>query len=128
MNIGEAAKAVGITAKMIRYYEQIELLPAAQRTDAGYRIYSATDLESLAFIKRARDLGFSLERIKLLLQLWHQDDRQSADVKALAQQYLAELDKNIEQLQQMRNQLAQWIDSCHGDARAECSILNGLTN
>lgn len=127
MNIGEAAKAVGITAKMIRYYEQIELLPAAQRTDAGYRIYSATDLESLAFIKRARDLGFSLERIKLLLQLWHQEDRQSADVKTLAQQYLAELDKNIEQLQQMRNQLAQWIDNCNGDARAECSILNGLT-
>ena len=127
MNIGQAAKAAGITPKMIRYYEHIELLPAAQRTESGYRVYDAEDLERLSFIKRARTLGFSLERIKVLLQLWQQNDRHSADVKHLAEQYLKELDDNILQLQDMRAQLALWIQACHGDTRAECSILQGLT-
>lgn len=127
MNIGQAAKAAGITAKMIRYYEQIGLLPEAARNEAGYRLYSKADLENLSFIKRARDLGFSLDRIKVLLALWNNPDRHSADVKQLAQQYLDELDNNIAQLMQMRQQLAQWVKNCHGDGRAECSILEGLT-
>ena len=109
MNIGEASVASGISRKMIRYYEEIGLLKPVPRTNAGYRLYTDNCVQQLRFIKRARDLGFSLERIKTLLDLWQNTDRQSADVKALAQQYMAELDQNIMQLQAMANRLALFL-------------------
>lgn len=126
MNIGEAAAASGISRKMIRYYEESGLLTPAPRSSAGYRIYNANSIQQLSFIKRARDLGFSLERIKTLLDLWQNTDRHSADVKALAQQYMTELDQDIMHLQSMRQQLAQLVDQCHGDGQPACSILDGL--
>ena len=126
MNIGEAATTSGISRKMIRYYEEIGLLAEAPRSSAGYRIYNDNCVQQLSFIKRARDLGFSLERIKTLLGLWQNTDRQSADVKALAQQYMAELDQDILHLQSMRQQLAELVNQCHGDGQPACSILEGL--
>lgn len=126
MNIGEAAAASGISRKMIRYYEEIGLLAEAPRSSAGYRIYNDNCVQQLSFIKRARDLGFSLERIKTLLGLWQNTDRQSADVKALAEQYMAELDQDIRHLQSMRQQLAELVNQCHGDGQPACSILEGL--
>ncbi|WP_205342811.1 Cu(I)-responsive transcriptional regulator [Denitrificimonas caeni] len=126
MNIGEAAAASGVSRKMIRYYEETGLLATAPRSDAGYRLYNESGVQQLLFIKRARDLGFSLERIKTLLDLWQNTDRHSADVKALAQQYMAELDQDIMHLQSMRQQLAGLVDQCHGDDEPACSILDGL--
>ena len=126
MNIGEAAAASGISRKMIRYYEETGLLPAAPRSNAGYREYNGNYVAQMCFIKRARDLGFSLERIKTLLDLWQNTDRQSADVKALAQQYMTELDQDIMHLQSMRQQLADLVSQCHGDGQPACSILEGL--
>ena len=126
MNIGEVAAASGISRKMIRYYEETGVLVAAPRNSSGYRIYNDADIEQLCFIKRARDLGFSLERIKTLLGLWQNTDRQSADVKALAEQYMTELDENIRHLQSMRQQLADLVNQCHGDGQSACSILDGL--
>lgn len=116
MNIGEAAAASGISRKMIRYYEETGLLAPAPRTNAGYRIYTNSSVQQLSFIKRARDLGFSLERIKTLLDLWQNTDRHSADVKVLAQQYMAELDQDIMHLQSMRQQLAELVNQCQGTA------------
>ena len=126
MNIGEVAAASGISRKMIRYYEETGLLAPAPRSSAGYRIYNDSYVQQLCFIKRARDLGFSLERIKTLLDLWQNTDRHSADVKALAQQYMAELDQDIMHLQSMREQLTQLVSQCHGDGQPACSILDGL--
>lgn len=126
MNIGEASVASGISRKMIRYYEETGLLAPAPRTSAGYRLYNDKCVQQLSFIKRARDLGFSLERIKTLLDLWQNTDRQSADVKALAQQYMVELDQDIMHLQSMRQQLAELVSQCHGDGQPACSILDGL--
>ena len=126
MNIGEASVASGISRKMIRYYEEIGLLKPVPRTNAGYRLYTDNCVQQLRFIKRARDLGFSLERIKMLLDLWQNTDRQSADVKALAHQYMAELDLYIMQLQSKRQQLAQWVSQCQGDGQPAGSILDGL--
>lgn len=128
MNIGDAAAASGISRKMIRYYEEIGLLAEAPRSSAGYRIYNDDCVQQLSFIKRARDLGFSLERIKTLLGLWQNTDRQSADVKTLAQQYMAELDQDINHLQSMRQQLAELVNQCHGDGQPACSILEGLAH
>lgn len=128
MNIGDAAAASGISRKMIRYYEEIGLLAEAPRSSAGYRIYNDDCVQQLSFIKRARDLGFSLERIKTLLGLWQNADRQSADVKTLAQQYMAELDQDINHLQSMRQQLAELVNQCHGDGQPACSILEGLAH
>ena len=126
MNIGEAAAASGISRKMIRYYEETGLLPAAPRSSAGYREYNDNYVAQMCFIKRARDLGFSLDRIKTLLDLWQNTDRQSADVKALAQQYMTELHQDIMHLQSMRQQLADLVSQCHGDGQPACSILEGL--
>jgi len=126
MNIGQAAEAAGVNAKMIRYYESIGLIAAANRTDAGYRQYSDKDIRTLRFIKRSRDLGFSIERIKTLLGLWEDRGRQSADVKALAAQYIAELDRDIEKLQSIRDQLRHLADCCHGDQRPDCPIIEDL--
>jgi MerR family copper efflux transcriptional regulator len=126
MNIGQAADAAGVNAKMIRYYESIGLISAASRTDAGYRQYNDKDIRTLRFIKRSRDLGFSIERIKTLLSLWEDRGRKSGDVKMLAGQYIAELDRDIEKLQSIRDQLQQLADCCHGDNRPDCPIIEDL--
>ncbi|MEO7031540.1 MAG: Cu(I)-responsive transcriptional regulator [Herbaspirillum sp.] len=126
MNIGQASSASGVSAKMIRYYESTGLITAANRSEAGYRQYGNTDIQNLRFIKRARDLGFSLARIQALLALWQDRSRQSADVKQLAQQYIIELDSDIAKLQSIRDQLHHMTACCHGDQRPECPILNDL--
>lgn len=126
MNIGQAAEASGVTAKMIRYYEGIDLISAASRTGSGYRQYTDEDVQTLLFIKRARDLGFSIKRIKTLLSLWLDRGRQSADVKQLAQGYIAELEEDIRKLQSIRDQLQHVANNCHGDDRPDCPILDNL--
>lgn len=126
MNIGQVSDASGVTSKMIRYYESIGLIAAANRTDAGYRQYTESDIQTLGFVKRARDLGFSLERIKTLLSLWQDRSRHSADVKELAQRYIAELDQDIEKLQTIRDQLLHVANNCHGDGNPDCPILDEL--
>jgi len=126
MNIGQAADASGVTAKMIRYYESIGLIASAKRSDAGYRKYGGKEVQILRFIKRSRDLGFSLERIKTLLGLWEDRSRQSADVKQLARQYIQELDHDIAKLQSIRDQLQHLTDCCHGDNRPDCPIIDDL--
>ena len=126
MNIGSAAKASGLSAKMIRYYESIGLLHAANRSDNGYRHYSPQDLHQLAFIKRARDLGFTLEEVGKLLALWQDRQRASSDVKALARQHIDELNQKIVELSSLRDTLQDLVDTCQGDHRPDCPILKGL--
>ncbi len=126
MNIGEAAQASRVSAKMIRYYEQIGLIPPAQRTDAGYRAYTEADVHRLHFIRRARDLGFSVAEITDLLGLWNDKSRRSADVKRLAQQHIAELERRMEDMRQMASTLKTLISACAGDHRPDCPILQTL--
>jgi MerR family copper efflux transcriptional regulator len=126
MNIGQAAAASGVTAKMIRYYESIGLVPAAQRADSGYRVYGTRDLHTLRFIRRARKLGFSLERIGELLSLWQDGSRASADVKRIALEHVAELEERIRELTDMRDTIATLAACCHGDERPDCPILRGI--
>ena len=126
MNIGEAAKASAVSAKMIRHYEEIGLLPKAGRTASGYRTYRDNDVHVLRFIRRSRDLGFSLPEIKALLGLWGNRRRASADVKRLALAHVNGLDRKIAELQAMRNTLVKLSHSCHGDARPDCPILEDL--
>lgn len=126
MNIGQASEASAVTAKMIRYYESIGLIGAASRTGSGYRQYVDQDVQTLRFIKRARDLGFSIERIRSLLDLWQDRNRHSADVKHLAQLYIAELDDDIRKLQSIRDQLQHVASNCQGDGRPDCPILDDL--
>jgi MerR family copper efflux transcriptional regulator len=128
MNIGQAAEASGVSAKMIRYYESIGLIAAAHRTDAGYRLYTENEIQTLRFIRRARDLGFSVGRIKTLLALWEDRGRKSADVKKLARQYMDELDQDIQKLQSIRNELERLVHCCQGNNRPECPILNDLAS
>lgn len=126
MKIGEASAASGISERMIRHYEKIGLMPPAARRDSGYRDYDERDVHTLRFIGRARDLGFSIEEIGKLLELWHDRDRASADVKALALSRVAELRRKEQTLQDMRRSLEQLAASCHGDERPDCPILGGL--
>lgn len=126
MNIGEAASATGISAKMIRYYESIGLIGPATRTDAGYRVYNDADLHMLRFVRRARDLGFSVEQMHELLALWRDRSRASADVKRLALDHVAELERKAAALHDMADTLKHLAQHCHGDERPDCPILNDL--
>lgn len=126
-NIGAAAKASGVSAKMIRHYESIGLIGEARRTDAGYRVYGERDVQVLQFIHRSRALGFSLEQIRTLLALWQDKQRASKDVRALARQHIAALDAKIADMQAMRRTLETLATQCHGDERADCPILDDLS-
>jgi Cu(I)-responsive transcriptional regulator len=126
MNIGEAAKASSVSAKMIRYYEQTGLIPPAERTAAGYRDYAMTDVHMLRFVRRARDLGFSVAEIDELLQLWRNRRRKSADVKRIALDRIEDLHRRIKQMQQMVATLEQLAACCSGDDRPDCPILADL--
>jgi MerR family copper efflux transcriptional regulator len=128
MNIGEAAAASGVTAKMIRHYEEMELIPAPSRTLSGYRTYSDNDVHNLRFIRRARSLGFSIKQISGLLDLWRDRSRSSAKVKALAQAHMAELEQKIAEMQTMKDELGRLVHCCHGDHRPECPILDSLAD
>lgn len=125
-NIGEAARASGVTAKMVRHYESIGLLPPARRTEAGYRLYGDDDVRMLQFIHRGRALGFSLDQIADLLALWRDKHRASADVRRLALEHISELDRKIAELEAMKRTLVTLASSCHGDARSDCPILDDL--
>ncbi len=126
MNIGEAAKRSGVSAKMIRYYEQTDLISKAARSEAGYRHYSEADVNTLRFIRRARDLGFTVEQIAELLALWRDRSRASADVKRLALEHVAALDAKAAELQAMSLTLRELAKRCHGDDRPECPIVEDL--
>ena len=126
MNISEAAKASGLTPRMIRHYESIGLLPSAERSAAGYRRYDQRDLHVLRFIHRARTLGFSIAEISQLLALWQNRQRSSAEVKALVKDHLLELEEKIAGLQAMHDSLAHLANCCRGDSRPDCPILDNL--
>lgn len=126
MNIGDAAKASGVSAKMIRHYESVGLLPPASRSDAGYRQYSEKDVRTLLFIRRSSDLGFSIEEIRNLVSLWQDQARSSREVKVLARQHLDYLDRKLEELLSMKNALSHLVSCCHGDERPDCPILENL--
>lgn len=128
LNIGDAAKASGVSAKMIRHYEAIGLLPPARRTEAGYRLYGEQDVRVLQFIHRGRALGFSLEQIANLLALWQDKDRASADVRRLAEAHIDELERKIAELEAMKRTLQALAHSCHGDQRSDCPILDDLAS
>lgn len=128
MNIGEAAKASGVSAKMIRYYEQIGLIPPANRRESGYRSYSTSDVHMLRFIRRGRDLGFPVGEINELLGLWRDKSRQSAEVKCIATAHMSELRKKIDSLEQIASTLESLIECCSGDQRPDCPILDDLEN
>jgi len=126
MNIGQAAAASGVSAKMIRYYESVGLTRPVVRTESGYRVYGDDDVHMLRFIRRARDLGFSVEQIGGLLALWQDRDRSSADVKRIALGHVAELEQKVEGLRQMIATLRHLSACCHGDDRPDCPILDDL--
>ncbi len=126
MNIGQAARHSNVSAKTIRYYESIGLIAPASRTESGYRTYSEKDVQTLSFIHHARNLGFSVKDVSMLLDLWRDQKRASADVKALATAHIAAVDRKIEELQRMRDTLLDLTHRCHGDDRPDCPILEGL--
>ena len=126
MNIGEAAQASGVSAKMIRYYESIGLITKAARTAGGYRSYTQNDVHTLRFVRRARDLGFPLEEIELLLGLWRDRSRVASDVKTIAERHIAALETKIVELEAMRSALRHLVHHCHGDQRPDCPILEDL--
>ncbi|MEK8033141.1 Cu(I)-responsive transcriptional regulator [Ideonella sp. DXS29W] len=126
MNIGEAAKASGVSAKMIRHYESVGLFPEAARTEAGYRLYGEKELSTLRFIRHSRDLGFSIEQIRELLGLWQNRRRPSRQVKALALAHIEELEQKLQELQAMKATLEHLVHCCHGDDRPDCPIIDSL--
>lgn len=126
MNIGEAAKAAGVSAKMIRHYESVGLFPEAARTASGYRQYSDKEVGTLRFISQSRDLGFSIEQIRELLGLWQNRRRPSRQVRALAQAHILELDEKLKELQAMKATLEHLVQCCHGDDRPDCPIIDTL--
>lgn len=126
MNIGEASKRSGVSAKMIRYYEGIGLIPRARRTYSDYRWYDDADVHRLCFVRRARDLGFSVPEIKKLLGLWKNRSRKSADVKRLAKTHIADLEDRIREMQELVDTLKNLVRTCAGDNRPNCPILANL--
>lgn len=126
MVIGEAAKASGISAKMLRYYESIGLIPPAGRTESGYRTYGSREIDTLRFIRRARDFGMPMERVKSLVGLWQDQTRPSREVKKVALRQVAELDAKITELAAMRDALVELAAACRGDGRPDCPILRDL--
>jgi len=126
MNIGQAARESGVSAKMVRHYEALGLLPDVPRTDSGYRQYGEAEVHTLRFIKRARDLGFSMAEIGDLVDLWRNRRRSSASVRKIAQQHAQDLGARIEAMQEMQRTLTHLITGCHGDERPECPILDDL--
>ena len=128
MNIGQVAKASGVSAKMVRHYEAVGLVPAPPRTDAGYRQYTASEVHTLRFIRQARDLGFSIHEIGELLSLWHNRKRPSRLVKALAQAHIQALEQKAQELLAMKATLQNLVQCCHGDERPDCPILDQLAS
>ncbi len=126
--IGEAAARSGVSVKMVRHYEALGLLPAVARTDAGYRMYTTREVHTLRFIRRARDLGFSMAEIAELLKLWQNRRRASADVKRIAMAHVADLDRRLAELTAMRRTLETLAACCHGDDRPDCPILDELAD
>ncbi len=126
MNIGEAARASGVSAKMIRHYEAVGLVAAAARSGSGYRQYTDADVHTLRFIRRARDLGFSMAEIAELLKLWQNRRRASADVKRIALAHVADLERRMAEMAAMKQTLEHLAACCHGDHRPDCPILDEL--
>jgi Cu(I)-responsive transcriptional regulator len=126
MNIGQASKASGVSAKMIRYYESVDLIPPSARRESGYRDYGAADIHRLAFIRRARDLGFSMDQIRDLLRLWGSDHRSNAEVKAIALGHVADLKRRARELNEIAEALRHLATACEGDGRPDCPIIKGL--
>jgi len=124
--IGAVAQQTGVSAKTIRYYESTGLIPAAERAPNGYRMYGERAVHLLRFVKRARDLGFSVEKVGALLALWADEKRASAEVKKLANAHLADIEQKISELQELRKTMRSLINSCHGDQRSDCPILEDL--
>jgi Cu(I)-responsive transcriptional regulator len=124
MNIGEAARESGVSAKMIRYYEETGLIPPAGRTGSGYRTYGPKEVQILRFVRRARDLGFPMEKVAELLALWRDRERASADVKHLASAQIEALETRIREMQEMKATLEHLVQSCAGDDRPDCPILD----
>lgn len=127
MNIGQAAQAAGLTAKMIRDYEALALIPQASRTDAGYRQYTQRDVDMLRFIRQARSMNFSIKQVEQLLTLWSDTRRESRNVKAIVQAHMTELDRKMVELASMKASLEQMASRCPGDATAQCPILSKLS-
>lgn len=126
-NIGEAAARSGVSAKMLRHYESLGLLPQVARTEAGYRLYSDKEVHTLRFIRRARDLGFSIAEITELLKLWQNRGRASSEVKRIALAHVADLDRRLVEMTAMKRSLEALASCCHGDERPDCPILDGLS-
>jgi len=128
MNIGDAAKASGVSAKMIRYYESTGLIPTAGRTGSGYRVYSDTEVQMLRFIRRSRDFGFPVEKIEELLALRRRRGRDAADATPPAQEQIDGLERKIAEMRAMKETLQHLADACCGDHRPDCPILTDLGN
>jgi Cu(I)-responsive transcriptional regulator len=128
MKIGAAARASGVSAKMIRYYESVGLIPQATRRASGYRDYDSADVHRLLFVRRARDLGFTVEQIGALLALWTDRGRASAQVKTLALGHVEQLRRRIAGLEAMINTLETLARNCQGNGRPECPILENLAS
>lgn len=126
--IGEAARRAGVSARMVRHYESLGLLPPVHRTDSGYRQYTEADVHALRFIRRGRDLGFSMEEIGTLLGLWQNQGRASSQVKAIAQKHVDVLAERIAAMQAMQRTLQTLVHCCHGDDRPDCPILDDLAS
>lgn len=128
MNIGEAAQASGVSAKMIRYYEEVGLIAAPARTASGYRVYAEADIHALRFIRRARDLGFTVDQISELMQLWRDRGRASADVKRIALEHVGVLEAKMREIEEMAKALKHLAANCHGDDRPDCPIIEELAH
>lgn len=126
MNIGELSKLSGVSSKMIRRYEEDGIVAKAKRTESGYRVYQTQDVQIFKFIKRSRELGFSLSDTKQLVSLWRNKSRSSAKVKEIAQKHVQELTEKLNETNQMILQLNHLVRNCHGDSRPDCPIIDDL--